>query len=523
MTPVKTLHDPPEDARLGGSGLAFSELAGTDGPYRTMVEQIPAIMYTEIDDPSSDTGSWPVFISPQVEAILGYTAAELLEDPDLWNGLTHPDDVQTLMGEGRLDEALGIIQYEYRMITRWGEVRWFRDQSRHLDDAETGQRFWQVVILDITAEKAAKDAARDAQLRYRSLVEALPVVVFIDAADERSTNVYTSPYAETMTGYTAEEWMSDGELWSRTIHPEDRERVLAAHNSGEPVFDQEYRLIRKDGRTIWVRDFATDVPDDDGRVLWTQGFMMEVTDRKEADAATQRSLERESRAAEQLRALDRMKSTVLRTLQQDLRQPLAAVLAAAVTLEAHGSSLSEEERGEMLSALANRARAMDEMLTVLLDLHRLEHGSVEPNRRPIDLAVIVGEGVAGFEALRGREVELSLAPAQVWADPEKVTLILDHLLQNAVRHTPADRRVWISVTPTDGGAILAVDDDGPGVADDLKVAIFDAFRQGDTDAAVFGMGLGLSFVARFAEMHGGRAWMEDRPGGGASFRVFLPA
>lgn len=177
----------------------------------------------------------------------------------------------------------------------------------------------------------------------------------------------------------------------------------------------------------------------------------------------------------------------------------------------------------MLSALANRARAMDEMLTVLLDLHRLEHGSVEPNRRPIDLAVIVGEGVAAFEALRGREVELSLAPAQVWADPEKVTLILDHLLQNAVRHTPADRRVWISVTPTDGGAILAVDDDGPGVADDLKVAIFDAFRQGDTDAAVFGMGLGLSFVARFAEMHGGRAWMEDRPGGGASFRVFLPA
>jgi signal transduction histidine kinase len=111
-------------------------------------------------------------------------------------------------------------------------------------------------------------------------------------------------------------------------------------------------------------------------------------------------------------------------------------------------------------------------------------------------------------------------PADV--DPPKVERIVENLLSNASRHTPSDRRIWARVERTDDGILLTVEDEGDGVPDDLKDAIFEPFRQGPGPATASpGVGVGLSLVARFAELHGGRAWVEDRPGGGASFMVIL--
>jgi signal transduction histidine kinase len=94
---------------------------------------------------------------------------------------------------------------------------------------------------------------------------------------------------------------------------------------------------------------------------------------------------------------------------------------------------------------------------------------------------------------------------------------------NAARHTREDRRIWLRVIPHDGGVLIAVEDDGDGVPADLRDAIFEPFRQGPTvQSHSPGTGIGLSLVSRFAALHGGRAWVEDREGGGASFRV-LPA
>jgi signal transduction histidine kinase len=95
---------------------------------------------------------------------------------------------------------------------------------------------------------------------------------------------------------------------------------------------------------------------------------------------------------------------------------------------------------------------------------------------------------------------------------------------NAVRHTESEATVWVRVWSEDDGVILAVEDDGPGVPPDLQTAIFEPFRQGPTASAHSpGTGIGLSLVAMFTDLHGGRAWVQDREGGGASFRVFLPA
>lgn len=165
---------------------------------------------------------------------------------------------------------------------------------------------------------------------------------------------------------------------------------------------------------------------------------------------------------------------------------------------------------------------MDRLLTDLLDLERVGRGIVEPTKFPVDLGELVTDLVRSTEALDRRAVQIEAASVVVPLDAPKVERLVENLLANAVRHTPPACSIWVRVEPVDGGAELAVEDDGPGVPDGLKTAIFEAFRKGIGGEDTPGSGIGLSLVARFAELHGGRAWVEDRPGGGASFRVFLP-
>jgi diguanylate cyclase (GGDEF)-like protein/PAS domain S-box-containing protein len=134
------------------------------------------------------------------------------------------------------------------------------------------------------AAAAVNEDAREIERRYRTLVEQLPLIVYVDALDESSSNIFTSHQIEPMLGYTVEEWREDPDLFVRTLHPEDRDRVLAAHarthKTHEPL-SLEYRLISRQGDTVWVRDEGVVVLDDDGQPLYLQGFVLDITAERE--------------------------------------------------------------------------------------------------------------------------------------------------------------------------------------------------------------------------------------------------
>jgi PAS domain S-box-containing protein len=234
----------------------------------------------------------------------------------------------------------------------------------------------------------------------------------------------------------------------------------------------------------------------------------------------------ERAAAEHLRTLDELKSGFLQAVSHDLRTPLASVLGISLTLQRGRGQLGPADTDDLLGRLTANARKLDRILTGLLDLDRLDRGIVELHRERVDLAHLVAGVVseARQELLDAHPVSLELLPVQVLADAAKVERIVENLLANAARHTAPGTPIWVRVTRGERGALLCVDDAGPGVPVDQRESIFRPFQRGRGAASYApGSGVGLALVAQFASLHDGHAWVEDRAGGGASFRVLLPA
>ncbi|HWD47876.1 MAG TPA: ATP-binding protein [Actinomycetota bacterium] len=392
---------------------------------------------------------------------------------------------------------------EVQQVSRFAEVA-----SIALDNAR----------LYAAAQQELVERKRTEQ-RFRTLVEEIPAMVYSEEFQIGGAPLYANPQYEQMTGWTAEE-MGRRNFWKSILHPEDRDRVVAeearCEQTGEP-FDMEYRYYTKSGELLWVRDRCVLVRDEAGEPLFWQGVSVDITD-------TKRALEREQEATQRLLALDRMKNTFLDAVSHELRTPLAAIVGIGLTLEHKADNLAEADRSDLYTRLVANARKLDRLLNDLLDLDRLTHGIVAPKRRPTDVAALAARIADDWALLNGRRPQVVAQPVTVSLDPGKVERIIENLLANAARHTPEGTPVWVRVEqPPGGGVLLAVEDAGTGVPAELRDSVFEPFRQGpETPAHAPGVGIGLTLVARFAELHGGRAWVEERPGGGSSFRVLIP-
>lgn len=233
-----------------------------------------------------------------------------------------------------------------------------------------------------------------------------------------------------------------------------------------------------------------------------------------------RLLSQEKETVQRLEELGEMKDTFLTAVSHELRTPLTVLKAGAQTLHRRDQELDPSTRVQLVDRIAHNAQRLDELLSSLLDVDRLTRGVVEPDRRPTDMRALVNRVLD--EVSPRRPVVVQVPAVEIDVDPAQVERIVENLVVNSMRHTPPGSLVEIHVEVRDDHVLLRVDDEGPGVPDHLKHSIFDPFHQGPSlHPESPGTGVGLSLVERFAELHGGRAWVQDRPGGGASFRVRL--
>jgi signal transduction histidine kinase len=233
-------------------------------------------------------------------------------------------------------------------------------------------------------------------------------------------------------------------------------------------------------------------------------------------------VEEEAGRSSDLREMNDVKNTLLHAVSHDLKGPLAGILGAMQTIRRDDElHLTSDEREALYQVIEHSGRKMNRLIDDLLDLDRIDRGKVHPQRKPTDVGALARRVVAESSQLADHPVRVRAGVALVEVDPGKVERVIENLLVNAARHTPAGTAVTIDVTPRPDGVELIVEDDGPGVPDEMKGVLFEPFRQGETSSGR-GMGIGLSLVQRFAELHGGSAHVEDGATGGARFVVALP-
>jgi PAS domain S-box-containing protein len=259
-------------------------------PYQEIVEHLPVVVYVATDaEPVART----IYMTPNVEQMLGYGAEVFLALGEDWTSLMHPDDVAPLTERYTQTQVAGEpFDMEYRFLHPDGRVVWVRDRAMTVMSHDGISQVWQGVMEDITQRVEAEQSADASAAQYAALLENLPAVVYEMVPDDDRRTRYVNRKIEDLLGYTMDEWLDQEDIWMEVLHPDDREVELAAHDlhseTGDP-WRREYRLIGADGQVVWVRDHATLMRDADGQPMHWQGVMIDITAEKEAQRAIERA------------------------------------------------------------------------------------------------------------------------------------------------------------------------------------------------------------------------------------------
>jgi len=301
------------------------------------------------------------YASPAFGRILGYDPGEA-SGKNLFD-LVHPDDVPRVLEGTKRVASRGVPDgtdvVEYRFRHKDGSWKWMegRVTDRQADPVVGG-----IVVnaRDITERKGSEESLREAEQKYRTLVEQIPVVAYIDRADGSDTPLYTSPQIEGLIGYTPEEGPGV-RLWREHLHPEDRERVLAAderfERADEKRFGAEYRLIAKDGSVVWVLEDAVLVKDATGSPLYWQGILYDITERKEAEKWLEHRTLHDllTDLPNRLLLLDRLGHALART-EREGRGQVAVLFMDLDRFKVINDSLGHEAGDRLLVAVAERLK-----------------------------------------------------------------------------------------------------------------------------------------------------------------------
>jgi PAS domain S-box-containing protein len=394
------------------------------------------------------------------------------------------------------------------------------------------------VLAHVAGRRSVRDgdvtARKEAEARYRTLVEQLPLITYIDSP--YSTNEaanFVSPQIFEILGYTTEEWFSRPGFFVEHLHPDERERVRslqhAARETGRPL-DLEYRFLTKDGRYVWLWDRYRVVRDDADEPWYAQGFALDVTPRKRAEADREALLAQAQAQNERLLELDRVKDEFIALVSHELRTPLTSIRGylELVADEAAATGMPEEQQ-EWLGVIDRNAERLLSLVEDLLISAEAHAGSLALAQTLFDVAAVCRQcAIAAAPAAVAHSLQLECVAdgeLMVSGDPIRIGQVLDNLLSNAVKFTPAGGHVELIAAEHDGIVRIDVADTGMGIPVDEQARLFERFfrtTRAQTDA-IAGAGLGLAIAKAIVEAHRGDLTCRSIEGEGTTFTVELPA
>ena len=466
--------------------------------FRTFADTAPAMLWVTEPDGSCSflSRGWFEFTGQTEATGLGFG----------WLDAIHPDDREASQAAFvRASNDRVPYAYEHRLRSADGSYRWVIDAGRPRLSGDGSFLGFTGSVIDIDDRKRAEE-------RLDMVVNSSEIGLWY--CDLPFDELIWNAKVKEHFGLSPEARVSIDTFYAR-LHPDDRERTRLAIEesiSRHTPYDIEYRTVGLDGRVRWIRAIGRTTYHRD-RPIRFDGITLDVTERL--------------MQAETLREADRLKDEFLATLAHELRNPLAPLRNGLEIMKraGHDAAALERAREMMERQLGQMVRLVDD----LLDVSRISKGKLMLRRERAPLATALHSAVeTSRPLLDASQHELSVVlpdgPLDVDADPTRLAQVFANLLNNAAKYTPPRGRIEVRVTSTEAQAVVAVRDNGIGIAREMLPKVFGMFTQvRQANAGETGLGLGLTIVERLVQMHGGTVEAHsDGEGHGSEFVVTLP-
>ena len=314
----------------------------------------------------------------------------------------------------------------------------------------------------------------------------------------------------------------------RVVHPDDALRIEAAIGDAlqSGSYEAEYRAVRPDGRIVWLKERGQVFSDVDGERM--VGITRDITAERELAQERERLLRREREARDEAERQSRLKDEFLATLSHELRTPMNAILGWLSILE---SGKPVRDLQSVLEVIARNAQIQAKLIDDLLDMNRLLSGNTQLEMSAVNMGALLQTTLQGLQPAADAKAVVIVATLDpgvggMLGDARRLQQVLWNLVHNAIKFTPSQGRVEVSVGRVDGEMQITVADNGQGIAPSFLPHVFERFRQQDASStrATFGLGLGLSIAKQLVELHGGTiSAHSEGEGQGSTFVVRLPA
>lgn len=432
-------------------------------------------------------------------------------------------NVKSIMASGMTE-----IVFEDSRDAVTGELRHFKSIKRPFKDAQGNDQIL-VIAHDVTDVVRAQRKVAQSEFTLQQVMKATEDGVWDWHVPSGHLGHNERWFG--ILGFEEGEIADHLDAFSQQLHPDDRsmvwERIQRLLNGTDAHYSSEHRMVKKDGSVIWVFDRGRVVERDaQGAALRVVGAYSDITERKHGQAALEQALVLAQSAT-------RAKSEFLATMSHELRTPMNGVLGMAQLLMS--PTVSEAQRIEYARVILRSGETLLALLNDILDLSRVEAGRMELDMATFSPAALVAETANAFRepaARKGLQIffDASALPAGVYrGDPLRLRQMLSNYLNNAVKFTHHGQ---VAITVTEeidaGGRCMlefAVVDTGVGFAPEVRHRLFQPFSQIDssTTRQYGGSGLGLSIVARLAELMGGEVGATSLPGRGSRFWFRVPS
>jgi PAS domain S-box-containing protein len=335
--------------------------------------------------------------------------------------------------------------------------------------------------------------------------------------------------AERVFGYTSEEAI--GRSITMLMPPDrvhEEAMIVATLSRGERIDHYETERVTKDGRRIHISLSVSPIRDATGTIVGAAKIARDITVRKMIDERREEALAREQAARNSAEQANRAKDAFLAMVSHELRSPLSPILAWVRMLQQ--GVLDEAKTQRALASIERSARAQAQLVDDLLDISRIVFGKLRLQMATVNLdavataAVEIGRPAADAKGIR-LDIVLDRDPVSVTGDSQRLQQVIWNVVSNAIKFTPRDGQIRLTLERMDTGVQIAVSDTGRGITPEFLPHLFESFRQAETGPtrAYGGLGLGLAIVRHIVELHGGTVQAaSEGEGRGATISIWLP-